>query len=275
MAELFGRVCSVTVGDRTYEGLRVQFKVSRSTRGKPNQAEIQITNLDPDSRQRVRVSGLPVRLVAGYTGASALLLTGELWDARDKRDGTEVITIIRANDGDTAFRRQVRKSWAAGTKRRDVVHALAEAMGLGVIERSLDLIEGVYQSPRVVSGPAALALDRIALSTGLEWSIQDGQLVLVPADGTTYETAVVLEPGTGLEGSPELQERQKAKKGKPATTGMVKAVSRLNPLLRPGRAVKLDSASVAGKYRCDVVDHDGDTHDEQRWTSTCTLRPVR
>lgn len=272
-AELFGRVCQVTVGDRQYEGVRTTFKVSRSTTGKPNQLEITLYNLAPDSRERMRVQGLPVRLVAGYEGAAALIGSGDLWDARPVRDGTEIAMMLRATDGDRGFRNQVRKSWTGGTPRRDVVKALAEGMGLGIVPSSLDLVDGVFTSARVVSGPAAQSLDRIALSMDLDWSIQDGQLLLVRRDGTTYETAVVLERGSGLVGSPEQQERRAGTKA--TTRGLVRAVSLLNPLLRPGRAVALLSDTATGKFRCDVVDHEGDTHDEGRWTSSCTLRPVK
>lgn len=270
--ELLGRVCQVTVGDRQYEGLRTTFKVSRSTSGKPNQIEISLYNLAPDCRERMRVQGLPVRLVAGYEDASALIGSGDLWDARPVREGAEIVMVIRATDGDKGFRNQVRKSWTGGTPRRDIVKALADGMGLGIVPSSLDLVSGVFSSARVVSGPAALALDRIALSLDLDWSIQDGQLLLVPRDGTTFETAVVLDSGSGLVGSPEQQERRT---GARASRGMVRAVSLLNPLLRPGRAVALLSNSVSGKFRCDVVDHEGDTHDESRWTSSCTLRQVK
>lgn len=272
-AELFGRVCVVTVGDREYSGVRTTFKVSRSTSGKPNQIEISLYNLAQDSRERMRVQGLPVRLVAGYEDASALIGSGDLWDARPVRDGTEITMVLRATDGDKGFRNQVRKSWTGGTPRRDVVQALADGMGLGIVPSSLDLVDGVFSSARVVSGPAAQALDRIALSMDLDWSIQDGQLLLVKRDGTTYEQAVVLERGSGLIGSPEQQERRTGAKA--SDRGLVRAVSLLNPMLRPGRAVALLSQMVSGKFRCDVVDHEGDTHDEGRWTSSCTLRPVK
>lgn len=273
--ELYGRRCRVVVGNVEYSGVRTTFKISRSTSGKPNQMEIGLYNLAPEHRDQMQEEGLPVRIFAGYENTIALIGSGDLWDARPVRHGPDIVMEIKANDGDRAFRRQLRKSWSAGVAKRDVVKALAEAMGLGLIPASLDLVSGVYQSPRVVSGPASQVLERMTLALDLDWSIQDGQLLLVPRDGSTTERAVVLDAASGLIGSPEIQERRKPTKNGKITRGLVKAQAQLNPLLRPGRGVLLASQLVSGKFRVDVVDHDGDTHDESRWVSSVSLRPVK
>ena len=88
-SELFGRVCTITVGNLQFDGVRASFKVSRSTTGKPNQIELGLYNLAPEHREQIQEEGLPVRIVAGYEGASGLIGMGDLWDARPVRhDGS-------------------------------------------------------------------------------------------------------------------------------------------------------------------------------------------
>jgi hypothetical protein len=274
-ARLYGRTCALTVGDRQWRGLRVAFKVAKSTSGKPNQAEISIYNLGEESRARVAEHGLAVRLEAGYEEQAAVLFAGELWDAVHKHKGQDWETAIRANDGDAAIRRLARRSWRAGTPKREVVEHLAGVLGVAVSDATLALLgQASYESPITVSGPAAYPLGVIATSLGLEWSIQDGALALVPIDGTTTETMVILAPETGLVGSPEPSGRAKGGKGTSGGhNGRVRAVSLLNPLLRPGRLVGL-RASLSGNFRVDKVEHEGDTHDAGKWTSTVDLTPV-
>ena len=276
MALLFGRICQVTVGSQLWEDLHMAFKVKRTVTSKPNQTELAIWNLSAEDRRACETAGAQVRIVAGYPETASLLCMGDLWDATHERtDSGDIITTIKANDGDRGWRNQLRRSWTGGTRKRDVVKVLGEAMGLGIADSTLDLVDGIYEAPRVVSGPAVLALDRIANTLGLYWSIQNEQLVLVPLDGATTETAVVLSAETGLIGSPEVQPRKPGTRANPSQHGMVTAVSLINPLLTPGRRVLLEAELVRGDFRVDEVEHSGDTHDASKWTSTCKLRPTR
>lgn len=275
----FGRVCELIVGDRRWSGSRVSFSIKRTLSSKPNQGQIAIYNLTEDARTYLEEPGLPVTLIAGYRDAFATIFAGQVWQTRHHRGDTEIVSTIAANDGTTAYLKHLRASWAKGTPKRDVVKAIAEGMGLAVSPATLDLVQGVYSGPRVVAGPAAYELDLIANTVGLQWSIQNGALALVPIDDATHETEILLSRDTGLVGWPEVGEhkwRPPGKGGKPKKYHpTVKAVAKLDPQMRPGVRVELRSVVVSGRYRADVVEFDGDTHEEGKWTAALTLRPLQ
>jgi hypothetical protein len=55
--------------------------------------------------------------------------------------------------------------------------------------------------------------------------------------------------------------------------GYLKVKSVLQPGLRPGRGLQLQSAAYSGLFRIEKVKHEGDTHG-QTWTSDIEARPA-
>lgn len=273
---LYGREYQFSVGTSAWTDHHIKTRVHRTLGSHPNTFELQIWNLNDDERSMCEERGTDVRLLAGYVGQSATIFAGSLWDSIHERKDGDIITTIKANDGDKNWRNQLRKSWSAGTPKAQVLRACAETLGIAVDPDALALVTGSYGGPRVVNGPAVMQVNRIAESLDLFWSVQNGRLLMVPMDGTTTEAAVVLADGTGLIGNPEAQPRRKpTKKGTPQR-GMVDCVALCNPLLTPGRRVILRSPDISGDYRVDESDFDLDTHDtgDGGWAVKLRLRPV-
>jgi hypothetical protein len=269
----YGREYQLSVGPRAWTDLHVKARVRRTLGSHPNSFQIQVWNLNEDSRAMCEERGADVRLLAGYTGNVGTIFAGSLWDAVHERQEGDIVTTIKANDGDKNWRNQLRKSWASGTPKEQVLRACAETLGIAVDPDALALVTGSYGGPRVVNGPAVMQVDRIATSLGLQWSVQNGQLLMVPMDGTTNEAAVVLSPETGLVGSPAAEPRRKPSKSKPAQRGMVECTALCNPLLTPGRLVILRALDIRGNYRVDEADFDLDSHGSD-WVVNLRLRPV-
>ena len=65
----------------------------------------------------------------------------------------------------------------------------------------------------VFYGAARKALDKVVAGTGLEWSIQNGELQIVNRNGVTKRSGYVLAKDSGLIGFPErTREAARSKK---------------------------------------------------------------
>lgn len=254
---LFRRSCSVIVGNLRVDGLRVVFKVEKSTAKEPNTLELQITNLAEQSRGAMQKKGLRVQVLAGYESQAAVIFVGDLRTADHVHAGSEWTTKITAGDGEDAYQRsRISDSFAPGTPVADVVERLTRRLGVdpGEAPRIAREIGGTFEHGLAAQGKVSAVLDKVLKGRGFEWSVQDGRLQLLRERETAPGSAVLLSPETGLVGSPEAG--TPAEKGGPA---VLKARSLLQPTLRPGGRVELRSGAHRGQFRVEKVAHSGDT----------------
>lgn len=265
MARLFQRECVVTVGDLRMQGLRVAFKVEKSTKEEPNTCDVTITNLSAEHRQRVQRKGQTVSLLAGHVGSSALIFVGEVLQANHQRDGADWNTQLRGATGAKAMRTGwVSESFAAGTPLLDVMLRVSGALGVdpGNSREVLSAEQARMKRQQVLTGYAAFGsaareLSGLLKPHGMSWSIQDGRLQVLAGTSPASGAAVRLTPSTGLVGSPEF--------GTPDFYGVkepprLKVRSLLLPALFPGCRVQLESERYTGDLRAEKVTHSGDTH---------------
>lgn len=263
--DLWDRCVLVEVGPaggiaRSWSQLRVGFSVRRTLQRKPNECQVQVYGLSRDSSSWCRTKGHVLRLMAGYGGAPELLFLGGVDRAVRSEDAPEAVTTVEAADGGREFREaRVYKSFTGQIMSSQVIQELATAAGLplGFIEPFVDvpITQGV-----VLAGPVRDNLDKITRSLGLSWSIQDGRLQTLSASGGTPEPSVLLTPDSGLVGSPRPATDKKVKK-------KIELTCLLQPSLRPGRRFMLESRDYKGVYRCEDVEHRGDTHADDWFTN--------
>jgi hypothetical protein len=106
-----------------------------------------------------------------------------------------------------------------------------------------------------IHGRASDALDSLARTLGLGWSIQGGQLQFTRGREPVPGYAPVISPTTGLVGSPEHGAPDK--KGGPP---LLKLKCLLLHSIVPGASVVVKSANVNGTFRVESVEHSGDSH---------------
>lgn len=277
--ELFDRRAEVIVApiDGTpgidVSGLRVTFRVEKTSTSEPNTATVSIYNLAEFSRGRIKAKDQAVIVRAGYIDLVEQVCAGVIKRVEHRRDGVDIVTELALKDGgQDLLEPEVRKSYAAGTSRLRILEDILSAMPH--TSRGKVLASGVSGS---ISGKlsfsttAKLALDRLARAWDFEWSIQDGALQVLDPEGTLepVELAVVLSPQTGLIGSPartgqegRRKSKSKSRKQRPGA----KFQSLLMPSIRPGRYVLLRSDFVSGAFKVQSVEHTGDTHGVD-WTT--------
>lgn len=254
----FDRKYSLTIGQLKIEKLEIAFKVVKTPGKTPNTIEASILNLNPEHREELaQLEETSCRLEAGYQDNVGLIFTGDVRDIGSSRNEAEWVTTFASGDGEKALAgARVNESFAAGTRLDVPIRKLAEKMKVGIGNAAQQALRGDFDGAAnqflhgmVLSGRASTEMDALCRSAGLEWSIQDGELQLLPIGDVLVGLAVRLAEDTGLIGSPTV-----------GNDGVVTVQALLNPSIVPGRQLRIESEMVPqGFYRAERCEYIGDT----------------
>ena len=262
-APLFGRRAWIVVGRpgpgaRRVEGLRVAFKVTKKDGASINTATITVYNAAPETLARATEGGASIQLYAGYGEAASLIFLGTVTRCVTKTEGPDRVTEIES--GDDSKQKGARVSETVKTPKIGGVLGKLAALGAKALDLGdLDPNAPLAASPRGValSGHVWGQVARVARLNKLDWTIDDGTLVVVRSGEARGLPAFRLAPDSGLVGSPQ-----------PADKGRVKIRSLLQPEMRLKRLVALESREVSGWWIAREVEHTGDTHGQDFYTDT-------
>lgn len=243
--------------------LKVAFSVSKSLSSTQNSAEIKLWNLNEGHRNAVGKEFDDITLEAGYMppdggGNVGIIFKGQIRDVEHTREGPDIITTLTCGDGDKAFRRATTsKSYPKGTPVKTVVEDIYKDLkkqGIGKGEWKFpDGMRENYERPYAACGSCKRELDTIGRSNNFYWSIQNGVLEIVPGDGY-LGGMVYLSPETGMIDVPAI------------TDNGVRVSALLNPDVRPGRRVRVESQVLGmnganGEYRVSSCQFSGDNRE--------------
>ncbi len=284
MTRLFRRTGAVTVGTarfgapikqvtRQQPTIDFAFVVERSLDREPNTAEIQIYNLSDTSRKLIeQTEDQRVELEAGYLQPDGVrvIFDGDLSKAKSFREGPDIITEISAADGERQYRTaRINRSFGDNTSLSSVIEACGRAINVGVgnlaelaTQSGFEGLGNIFSEGVVVSGPAREELSGLIESAGLEWSIQNNTLQILPRGSALAGTAVVLSPKTGLIESPSVD-----------SEGVATARMLMIPDVFPGRRVRLESDFVLGEYRVTKAKYSGATRGNE-WFIDIEGKPI-
>ncbi|WP_456281591.1 hypothetical protein M1D55_19305 [Cupriavidus sp. JZ107] len=278
----FNRVYRALIGPAGRPGIeikppiRVTFDIDKDASEQPNPHKIRFFNLAPATRKGIEEPDLRCVLYAGYgeEDGPILLAAGAITFAYSYFDGPDVVTELEVRDGYVEIRdTAVSLGYGPGATARTIITDIAKQMGLPLV-MARDVPDRAWQNGFSFYGPARQALHKVVQGTGLEWSIQNQTLQVVPKRGTTLRQAVVLAADSGLIGYPERTRegaREKARVKDERTGNRANLVSAeqqrdgwrvrslLLPQVNPGDLVKLESRSAEGFYRAENVKHTGDS----------------
>jgi hypothetical protein len=247
--------------------LRVRFEIEKNQYGgSPNHSKIDLYNLSIASRQSIK-SGYLVQLLAGYNNLIKTIFTGNVFTAKSTRDGPDIITTLECLDGGSAITyATLDKSYPAGVTTVQILTDCAQAMavttsyqpvgiGAGI---ALGIPNNVYNSGFAATGPCKDTLDKILKPLNLEWSIQDGNLNIIPKTAFNGAAAQIISVDTGMIGVPSNN------------YNFTQFVSLLNPNIAPGSLVQLisENANLNAFYKVLRVKYEGDSHDS-KWQISC------
>lgn len=257
----------------------IGFDVRMSHTKDPNTAKITIVNLSKSTQALFRAEAAAVELSAGHKETIGLIFKGEVVNVINVPKRPETETVIYASDAlksysETFFDR----TYPAGTSMNIIMMDLTAAMGMPS-EVDFWAAPEQLQKAKTYSGLASKILQQIASNYGLEWSIQNGTIVVSPEGvGQDKIPAVVISPATGLHRQPEIVETKQV--GKRVKLGVRYSVQ-MNPKLRPGRVfifedarptmnslsnlneIPLPKPALGKVFVCDKVQHIGSNFDKQ------------
>ncbi len=188
--------------------LRVKFSVEQDTVQAPNTLECRIYNPNKETAQKI-FKGDHVELYAGYEDeGTGLIFKGEVTQPRIGRESpTDTYVDIFAKDGDSAYNfATVNKTLAKGSTPLDHYQTALKAMApFGVTHGYIP--QGLFDTPkypRAVSwfSSAKDVLRTLAQSKGCTWSMQNGQLQMVPENTPLPGSAFIVNSKTGMIGMP-------------------------------------------------------------------------
>jgi hypothetical protein len=119
-------------------------------------------------------------------------------------------------------------------------------------------------------------LDSLAATIDADWVIQDGVIRFIPRRQPTAIPVFRIDASNGLVGIPKLRKTRKntvgARSNDPEAGQIVTVVVvLLNPIVRPGNFVDLDSELVKGRYKITTVAMQADTHQPDPWVMELSL----
>lgn len=257
MADLFRRVVSVNVGGILVDGLDLVFRVEKSLAPEPNKADLTIFGLSRDTISAIcGLATVPVRIDAGYVGATSTIYLGELRSSKVLREGPEVMLALSSGDSEEAHKTaRIVASVKRDAKAAEVLQLVAKAVGVkdGNLSDAVSRLRSSGVADRfadgaVFAGLASRELTDVCRSLGLTWSVQDGALQLLELGKALGGEGIVVGPATGMVGSPSVD-------GK----GTLSVRMLMAPDVFPGRLVVVESTDVRGAYRIERTIHTGDT----------------
>jgi hypothetical protein len=280
----FGRIYSLEFGPREGSGLlvdnlRISFAVEKSLEKFPNNSTIKIYNLSASSRAFIENEKSVVVLKAGYGTAKKGIFTGDIAMVSHRQEGPDIVTNVEAGDGLSSFiNSRIDISMAPGSTVRNVIDVLKNAFGVVSGE-----IQGLnqdreYLNGHTMSGPVRDELDNLAETDGLEWSIQDNKLQMLPRNSGASLPAFLLNASTGLIGTPYktkiVNDSILSKKdGKEKENGL-HCVSLLNGEITPGRLLRIETKLLTGTFKVVRVRHFGDFEGNE-WFSEVEGRELK
>lgn len=246
--------------------LRIRFSIDLSATSEPNTILLAVSNLASPRWARMAVKNTLVQLSVGYQDTGLKVLArGGIASCATRREGDDRVTVIEALDGyGPQTRGMLNRTYGGGMPLKDVFRDLARSLP-GVDLGSMDLQGNLPPKGVHVSGRVAETLNWLADRYGVTWSIQGGILqVIKDGQGLPGEALIISSRNRNLISiSPSASGPDAAQDG-------VEIIAQLDPSIRPGSVVSVDShdqPSLNGFYVAQTVNASGDTHGDD-WTMT-------
>jgi hypothetical protein len=255
----------------TLSGLRVSFSITKSLAWSTNSCIVKIWNLSQDHRNLIKDYGDEVTVYANYSNsgvpnakATEVLFVGDTTAVSHIFDQPEIVTVLECGDGDKYLNQlRVNLSYAADTPARVIINGIASQMGIDIAEYAAS-DNLVYRQGFKHNAMGKEALDIVCAKLGLQVSVQNGALQIIPLNGTISQPAIQINEQTGMQGIPQrfTYRRLFLYKATDAPTTGYKVNVALNPFITPGSKIDLSSTHLnfRGPYRVENVRHDGDTY---------------
>ena len=266
--------------------LRTVFNVKNDISNFANLGYIEIYNLAESTRNLISEEYQRIKLSVGYGDESGLsvLFDGEIRNVFHRRVDVDIITELYCADGDSYNRRSITKRSSGEDKNlrqiiTELISDLKDTKGKSVsigeinIEADSVKIKGI-----TFCSTTEESLNNLAASYNFNWFIENRKFYAVSANRILEKQVTsIISPQYGMISSPVL------------TDIGVDVKTLLNPSVRPGRKIKIQSAGTKvalgalyfenvsktlgeGEYKVLRVTHTGDTRGDEWYSDIETFR---
>lgn len=249
----FGRVIKLILGNENesieINVLRIAFDIEKIIKSEPNDATITVYNLNDSNRDLLTSKEYDrLELFVGYVADSPkLIFKGDIISVINEKDDLDIITTLKCADGYKAFTQsKTIRTMSAGQTDNDFVdQALKD---FKTARGNIDLPnDRALPRGKVFMCDTREVMNKIAKNNNANWSIQDGELVVLPKDKALDE-GYIISSDTGMIGSP-----RKTDKGIEVTT-------LCNPEYKIGALIRIESRfkEYSGDFKIESIQHNGD-----------------
>lgn len=241
MTQQWLRRVSLIVGNASGQGLdlsdlHIRFSIWSATTQSPKHTTIRVYNVSDSTAMQLQQEFQQVFLQAGYGDNFGLIFGGAIKQIRKGRENaTDTFVDIIAADGDAAYNfATINTTLAAGWTATDAYNAILLSLNpYGVTAGYAP----AFPPTKGARGKSMYGMTRDFLrelsdSTGTQWTIQNGQLHMVPINGYRPDESVVLTSDTGMVGVPTQ------------TVDGIIVKCLLNPNIKPGSRIQINNASI-------------------------------
>lgn len=254
---------TINPGGFNKHDLKVAFSLTKDLSSAVNSGQIEIWNLSESLRNSIGREFDRVIVEAGYLppeGGGNVGTIGKIdvKDVEHTREGADIITRISCGEGHKALSKtNIRKSWPAGTPIKDAIEDIFKEYEKQGVKRGEwrfpDKMQETFKRPYAACGSCRKEMDSLGRGHGFYWSLQGDALEIVPGDGF-IDGLVLITPESGMIGVPTI------------TDNGVRVSCLLNPQIRPGRRVKVESQvlemnAANGVYRVGSCTFSGDNRE--------------
>jgi len=261
--ELYNRIyeCTITRGGLSliFTDQRCSFTIQKNGSSEPNQSIINLYNLTPDHRARIKEgnaeSPATVEFRVGYQGFDEkfdlkTLTISDLIEVNDPFNGVDNILIMKLGDGQAALQTKTSNVSFKDSSFSEIAANLFSNLAVTVsasTRQSLDdLGQESFLGGYVAGGDIKKVIDGVLNRFGVDWSIQNGELAL---SGKIDEaTATRLAFDTGLLTEPEIMD-----------DGRIKCLGLIQPTVIPESTVFIDTEKTEGFFKVKTAEYVGDT----------------
>jgi hypothetical protein len=240
------KILNITGGTATTytagKGFNMEFSISRSTDEAPDSAQVTIYNLDaPEIFEGDRSR---VEIYAAYGTELAMLYSGDIIGARQRKKGSDNSLFITCGDGKYALDEPIQKSYTQGTSPEKIIDDIVKTMknagaelASGTIAKAKELFKGKKTASPISLKDTKKALSDLFSGTGYSPKIINNELNLVNRKTKAIDDFVLfLDSGNGLIGSP--QQGFTVEEGKKTTS--LEFETLINTAIVPGRRVDIE-----------------------------------
>lgn len=249
---LFGRVIKAMItNDKTgkqftidsKDNLRIAINATKDNDSKPNTATLKLYNLNKDTRSALSANGLSVAVSVGYLDGYNVIFTGNIVHYTLKRENLDSIFEITVGDGHNDYVNSfMAKSFKSSSTHNDVINEAQRTMSNTKQGKLTQSVKAQNVRGRTVFAPTRKVLDDMSKYHNLNWSIQDGSLMVLSDMEALTNHVVIVDDSLLIDPIEEqIDDKQ--------TSYLIH--TRVNPFYRINGVVKIDNSKIVRSYRED------------------------